>query len=55
MAGQAYPNVWVDGYDLDESSVELARNNAREARLDGRLNFHARDAADADLAGSMIW
>ena len=48
---QAYPNVLVDGYDLDEPSVELARNNAREAQLDGRLKFHLRDAADADLAG----
>jgi SAM-dependent methyltransferase len=48
---QAYPNVLVDGYDLDQPSVDLARNNAREAGLNSRLNFHVRDAADADLAG----
>jgi len=48
---QAYPNVLVDGYDLDEPSVEMARQNARDAGLNGRLNFHVRDATDADLAG----
>jgi SAM-dependent methyltransferase len=48
---QAYPNILVDGYDLDEPSVELAQTNAQEAGLYGRLNFHVRDAADADLAG----
>lgn len=48
---QAYPNVFVDGFDLDEPSVELARNNAREAGLNGRLNFQVRDAADGELEG----
>ncbi len=49
---QAYANILVDGFDLDEPSVELARQNAREAGLNGRLNFHIRDAADDDLAGN---
>lgn len=48
---QAYPNVQVDGYDLDEPSIELARANARRTDLDGRLNFHVRDAGDPSLAG----
>jgi 2-polyprenyl-3-methyl-5-hydroxy-6-metoxy-1,4-benzoquinol methylase len=48
---QAYPNIQVDGYDLDEPSVEMARSNADEAGLNGRLNFHVRDAGDPELEG----
>jgi 2-polyprenyl-3-methyl-5-hydroxy-6-metoxy-1,4-benzoquinol methylase len=48
----AYPNVSVDGFDLDAPSIELAQRNAREAGVQDRVRFHARDAADADLAGS---
>ncbi len=48
---QNYPNVFVDGYDLDAPSVELARKNAREAGQDGRVNFQVRDAGDPALAG----
>jgi methylase of polypeptide subunit release factors len=29
----AYPNVTVDGFDLDEYSIEIARRNAAEAGL----------------------
>jgi SAM-dependent methyltransferase len=47
---QAYPSARVDGFDLDEPSIELARANAAEvaaeAKLNGRLTFQARDAAD---------
>jgi 2-polyprenyl-3-methyl-5-hydroxy-6-metoxy-1,4-benzoquinol methylase len=48
---RAYPNAHVDGLDLDEASIELARSNAREAGLGDRLRFHLRDAADPELAG----
>jgi len=48
---QAYPKAQVDGYDLDEPSIELARNNLREANLNGRVNFHIKDAGDPALAG----
>ncbi len=48
---QAYPKVHVDGFDLDEPSVEMARKNARQAGLNGRVHFHVRDAADPDLNG----
>jgi 2-polyprenyl-3-methyl-5-hydroxy-6-metoxy-1,4-benzoquinol methylase len=48
---RAYPNVRVDGLDLDEASIEVARSNAREAGLGDRLRFHLRDAADPELAG----
>jgi len=49
---QAYPKVQVDGYDLDEPSIELAQANLRETNLNGRVNFHIRDAGDPALAGS---
>ena len=48
---QAYAKVQVDGYDLDEPSIELARTNLREANLNGRVKFQVRDAADPALAG----
>src|SRR5688572_18253234 len=47
----AYPNVRVDGFDLDGPSVDLARANARSAGLDDRVQFHVRDAAEPGFAG----
>jgi hypothetical protein len=49
---KAYPGVEVDGFDLDEASIELARKNAAEAGVDDRVRFHVRDAGDDDLAGA---
>ena len=46
-----YPNVHVDGFDLDEPSIELARANALQAGVADRVSFHARDAADPTLTG----
>jgi len=48
---QAYPNAQVDGFDLDAPSIEMARKNAAEASMNGRLKFHVRDAGDPSLAG----
>ena len=48
---QAYPNIHVDGYDLDGPSIAMAKVNARDARLNGRVTFFARDAGDIDNAG----
>ncbi|HWM14780.1 MAG TPA: class I SAM-dependent methyltransferase, partial [Gaiellaceae bacterium] len=48
----AYPMVTVDGYDLDESSVELARANLAGTGVEDRVSFHRRDAGDPELAGS---
>jgi 2-polyprenyl-3-methyl-5-hydroxy-6-metoxy-1,4-benzoquinol methylase len=48
---QAYPNAQVDGFDLDEPSIDTARANAREAGLNGQVNFQVRDAGDEALAG----
>jgi len=47
----AYPNIYVDGFDLNEPSIEMARANAVEAGLKSRINFHVRDAADLELPG----
>ena len=48
---KAYPNVLVDGFDLDAPSVHEAQANVREAGLDGRVTIQLRDAADPALAG----
>jgi Methyltransferase small domain len=36
---RAYPNVRVDGFDLDDPSIELARRNASAAGVDDRVTF----------------
>jgi 2-polyprenyl-3-methyl-5-hydroxy-6-metoxy-1,4-benzoquinol methylase len=46
-----YPQTTVDGFDLDARSIERAQANAREAGLEDRVTFEARDAADPSLEG----
>ena len=41
----AYPGVRVDGFDLDDSSIELARQNAEAAGVADRVTFEVRDIA----------
>jgi 2-polyprenyl-3-methyl-5-hydroxy-6-metoxy-1,4-benzoquinol methylase len=48
---QSYPKVYVDGFDLDGASVELARANAEAAGLTERVKFYVRDSGDPQLAG----
>ena len=48
---QGYPKVRVDGYDLDESSIAHARENAAINGVSDRVNFQVRDASDPALAG----
>lgn len=48
---KAYPNAIVDGYDLDEASVNGARENVRAAGLSDRVNVEVRDAGDPALSG----
>ena len=48
---RAYPNVRVDGFDLDTSSVQAARANAEAAGVADRVTFQVRDAGDPALAG----
>jgi 2-polyprenyl-3-methyl-5-hydroxy-6-metoxy-1,4-benzoquinol methylase len=47
---KAYPKVRVDGFDLDPSSIEIARKNAEEAGVGDRVAFNLRDAADPAAA-----
>jgi len=46
---RAYPSITVDGFDLDEPSIEMASRNAKEAGVADRVRFEARDAADPKL------
>jgi len=48
---RSYPNVLVDGYDLDESSIRLAKANAEAAGVSDRVSFEVRDAGDPAAAG----
>ncbi|MCU4739835.1 class I SAM-dependent methyltransferase [Natronoglomus mannanivorans] len=43
-----YPDVTVDGVDLDRASIERARENAIDDGLEDRVRFHHRDAADLE-------
>ena len=49
---RAYSKVTVDGLDLDEESVALARRNVAETEVADRVSVQVRDAGDSDLAGS---
>src|SRR5918999_2827719 len=50
MAG-AYPEAAVDGFDLDEASIELARATAAAEGVDGRVRFHVRDVSADERPG----
>jgi len=45
---RAYPKVRVDGFDLDESSIEIARQNAIDAGVGDRVTFQVLDVANAE-------
>ena len=47
----AYPDATVDGFDVDEPSVQAARRNAEEAGVADRVRFTAADAATVATAG----
>ncbi len=46
-----YGDVSVDGFDLDEPSVAMARNHAEQAGVSDRVRFHAIDAGDPSVDG----
>lgn len=48
----AYPKIRVDGFDLDEASIEEARRNAADAGVADRVTFEVRDVTDSSLTGS---
>jgi 2-polyprenyl-3-methyl-5-hydroxy-6-metoxy-1,4-benzoquinol methylase len=45
---RAYPNLTVDGFDLDEPAVERARQNAEAEGVGDRVRFHAIDPSEVD-------
>ena len=47
----AYPLARVDGLDMDETSVGIARRNVAEAGLGERVRFVVGDAASPELDG----
>jgi 2-polyprenyl-3-methyl-5-hydroxy-6-metoxy-1,4-benzoquinol methylase len=47
----AYPKVIVHGFDLDESSIEIANKNASEMGLSDRVTFEVRDIAGSSFEG----
>lgn len=49
---KAFPNVHIDGYDLDEASVAKARQNAADAGVSDRVTFKVADARDPKLQGT---
>ena len=51
----AYPTVTVDGFDPDETSVELARGNAESAGVSDRVRFHTTDAAALTTDGPVAF
>jgi 2-polyprenyl-3-methyl-5-hydroxy-6-metoxy-1,4-benzoquinol methylase len=47
----AYPNATVDGYDLDEASIAVARAHAVSAGVHDRVHFEVRDVASETRVG----
>jgi hypothetical protein len=48
---RAYPEARVDGFDLDQPSIEAAQANAAAYGVADRVTFQVRDVADPGLAG----
>jgi SAM-dependent methyltransferase len=48
---EAYPNVTVDGFDLDDASIAAARKHAADRGVAERVRFEVRDITDGDLPG----
>ena len=51
LLAEAYPQVRVDGFDLDEASIRVAREAAEDRGLSDRVHFEVRDAADPTIVG----
>jgi 2-polyprenyl-3-methyl-5-hydroxy-6-metoxy-1,4-benzoquinol methylase len=48
---RAYPSVHVDGFDPDETSIQMARDHALGAGIADRVRFHHEDAAELTSHG----
>jgi 2-polyprenyl-3-methyl-5-hydroxy-6-metoxy-1,4-benzoquinol methylase len=49
---RGYPDVRVDGFDVDAPSIVCARKNATEAGVADRITFAVREIADVSPAGT---
>jgi len=47
-SAKGYPGVTVDGFDIDEPSVEQARKHAVEHGASDRVTYHVVDAGELD-------
>jgi 2-polyprenyl-3-methyl-5-hydroxy-6-metoxy-1,4-benzoquinol methylase len=47
----AYPLIRVDGFDLDSDVIAVARRNATQAGVAGRVNFAVTDASGPGMSG----
>lgn len=47
----AYPKVIVTGFDLDESSIQIARRNAIDKGVEDHVTFEVQDIAESSLVG----
>jgi methylase of polypeptide subunit release factors len=47
-----YPKVRVEGFDLDETSIDLAKQNSMRWGLTERVTFEVRAAAAPGAQGS---
>jgi SAM-dependent methyltransferase len=48
---RAYPKARIDGFDLDQLSIDLARANAEAASVGDRVTFETRDAGHPAAVG----
>ncbi len=46
-----YPKAIVTGFDLDDSSIEIARQNASDRGMSDRVTFEVRDIAEGSQEG----
>lgn len=49
---RGYPDITVDGFDLDEPAVIAARKHAEGAGVADRVRFRAIDAGDTSITGT---
>ena len=48
---QGFPRVHIDAVDVDEASIDAARQNAGEAGVSGQITFHRAAIEEAPLRG----
>jgi 2-polyprenyl-3-methyl-5-hydroxy-6-metoxy-1,4-benzoquinol methylase len=48
---QHYAKIQVDGYDMDQASVDRAQEILKGYDVRDRVTIHCRDAGDSDMAG----